>query len=390
MTTMIDIIKNNEKAPRKLGLYIHIPFCRTKCLYCDFCSFVSRNEDDREAYVCALINEIKERATTEYLVDTIYFGGGTPSLLTVEQIGRILSCIRENFVLCEDVEITLECNPMTHLNDGKEYFSSLKSIGVNRLSLGIQSAIDSELKLIGRQHSFEQAKNTFFDARKSGFDNISVDIMFGIPSQTLESLLCSLEQFISLGAEHVSIYSLQLEEGTPLYRMRDRYSLADDDTVADMYELVVTHMKNAGYSHYEISNFAKDGRESRHNSKYWQLDEYLGLGLAAHSNFSCHRLENTKDMEKYLSGVWLENELAISEAEREFEFIMLGLRLAKGISKYKFYARFGIDFDQKYGKKVEKLEKMGYVLQNDKYLSLTEQGFEVSNMILAEILDFDY
>ena len=390
MTTMIDIIKNNEKAPRKLGLYIHIPFCRTKCLYCDFCSFVSRNEDDREAYVCALINEIKERATTEYLVDTIYFGGGTPSLLTVEQIGRILSCIRENFVLCEDVEITLECNPMTHLNDGKEYFSSLKSIGVNRLSLGIQSAIDSELKLIGRQHSFEQAKNTFFDARKSGFDNISVDIMFGIPSQTLESLLCSLEQFISLGAEHVSIYSLQLEEGTPLYRMRDRYSLADDDTVADMYELVVTHMKNAGYSHYEISNFAKDGRESRHNSKYRQLDEYLGLGLAAHSNFSCHRLENTKDMEKYLSGVWLENELAISEAEREFEFIMLGLRLAKGISKYKFYARFGIDFDQKYGKKVEKLEKMGYVLQNDKYLSLTEQGFEVSNMILAEILDFDY
>ena len=390
MTTMIDIIKNNEKAPRKLGLYIHIPFCRTKCLYCDFCSFVSRNEDDREAYVCALINEIKERATKEYLVDTIYFGGGTPSLLTVEQIGRILSCIRENFVVCGDVEITLECNPMTHLEDGKEYFSVLNNMGVNRLSLGIQSAIDEELKLIGRQHSFEQAKNTFLDARKSGFDNISVDIMFGIPSQTLKSLLCSLEQFISLGAEHVSIYSLQLEEGTPLYRMRDRYSLADDDTVADMYELVVTHMKNAGYSHYEISNFAKDGRESRHNSKYWQLDEYLGLGLAAHSDFFGNRLENTKDMEKYLLGEWLENELAISEAEREFEFIMLGLRLAKGISKHKFYTRFGIDFDQKYGKKVEKLEKMGYVLQNDEYLSLNEQGFEVSNMILAEILDFDY
>ena len=409
MTTMIDIIKNNEKAPRKLGLYIHIPFCRTKCLYCDFCSFVSRNEDDREAYVCALINEIKERATKEYLVDTIYFGGGTPSLLTVEQIGRILSCIRENFVVCGDVEITLECNPMTVKRDVEDvvpygdertpngrpygeggYFEELKRIGINRLSIGIQSAIDEELKLIGRQHSFEQAKNTFFDARKSGFDNISIDIMFGIPSQTLKSLLCSLEQFISLGAEHVSIYSLQLEEETPLYRMRDRYSLADDDTVADMYELVVTHMKNAGYSHYEISNFAKDGRESRHNSKYWQLNEYLGLGLAAHSDFSCHRLENTKDMEKYLSGEWLENDLAISEAEREFEFIMLGLRMAKGISKYKFYARFGIDFDQKYGKKVEKLEKMGYVLQNDEYFSLNEQGFEVSNMILAEILDFDY
>lgn len=387
---MINLIKNNEKAPSKLGLYIHIPFCRTKCLYCDFCSFVSRDKRAKVEYVNALLEEINARGTKEYLVDTIYFGGGTPSLLSVGQIERILSEIKDNFVIGEDVEITLECNPMTHLSDGKEYFSALRALGVNRLSLGIQSAVDSELKLIGRQHSFEQAKQTFFDAREAGFVNISVDLMFGIPSQTLDSLGCSLEQLISLDAEHISIYSLQLEEGTSLHRMRDRYSLADDDTVADMYEKVVACMKNAGYSHYEISNFAREGRESRHNSKYWRLDEYLGLGLAAHSDFSDKRQENTRDMEKYLAGNWLENESVISEAEREFEFIMLGLRTSVGISKSEFFARFGIDFNKKYGEKVEKLEKMGYVSRNDEYLSLNERGFEVSNSILEEILDFDY
>ena len=387
--TMIDIIRNNEKAPKSLGLYIHIPFCKTKCLYCDFCSFVSRNEDEREVYVCALLEEIRARGTKEYLVDTVYFGGGTPSLLSATQIGRILSAVRENFVLCEDVEITLECNPITHLDDAMEYFTALRSFNVNRLSLGIQSAVDSELKLIGRRHDFNEAKQTFFDARSSGFDNISIDLMFGIPSQTLESLEYSLNEFISLGAEHISIYSLQLEEGTPLYRMREKYSLANDDIVADMYELVVSTMKKAGYSHYEISNFAKQGKESRHNSKYWRLDEYLGLGLASHSDFLNKRSENTKDLQKYLAGEWLENEFEITACEREFEFIMLGLRTSNGISKSEFFERFGIDFDAKYGKKIEKIQNIGYFLQNDEYLILSERGFEVSNSILTQILDFD-
>ena len=433
--TMINLI-NNEKAPRKLGLYIHIPFCKTKCLYCDFCSFVSKDEAKREEYVCALLREIEARGTKEYLVDTIYFGGGTPSLLSVEQIDRILSRIRENFVVCEDVEVTLECNPSTRgtskapsptdlrvhgvppydegaglrvhgvppygegtnlrgvedadpYGDGK-YFEELRRIGVNRLSIGIQSAIDSELKLIGRQHTFDEARQTFLMARESGFDNISIDLMFGIPSQTIESLKISLSEFISLGAEHVSIYSLQLEEGTPLYKMRDRYDLADDDAVADMYELVVSSMKEAGYSHYEISNFAKVGKESRHNSKYWVLDEYLGLGLSAHSDFSGKRIENTKDLQKYLLGDWIENEVEIPISERKFEFIMLGLRMSRGISKSEFFDHFGIAFDEKYGEKVEKLEKLGYFCENGDFLALTEVGFEVSNCILAQILDFDY
>lgn len=386
---MIDNNFKNEKAPRNLGLYIHIPFCRTKCLYCDFCSFVSRDEQQREAYVGALLREIEARGTKDYSVDTVYFGGGTPSLLSAEQIGRILGGIKESFNVSPDAEVTLECNPMT-VSDGDEYFKELRALGVNRLSLGVQSAVDGELKLIGRRHSFEDAKATFFAARGAGFENISVDLMLGIPSQTLDSLRASANQVINLAAEHISIYSLQLEEGTPLYRMRERYSLADDDAAADMYELVVKMMKDAGYRHYEISNFARGGRESKHNCKYWQLDEYLGLGLAAHSDFGGKRLENTRDMERYLGGEWLQAESGISNSEREFEFLMLGLRTADGISKSVFLARFGVEFDEKYGEKVEKFKKMGYFCEKGDALALTERGFEVSNAILTEILDFDY
>lgn len=386
---MIDNNFKNEKAPRNLGLYIHIPFCRTKCLYCDFCSFVSRDEQQREAYVGALLREIEARGTKDYSVDTVYFGGGTPSLLSAEQIGRILGEIKESFNVSPDAEITLECNPMT-VSDGDEYFKELRALGVNRLSLGVQTAIDGELKLIGRRHSFEEAKATFFEARGAGFENISVDLMLGIPSQTLDSLRASANQVIKLAAEHISIYSLQLEEGTPLYRMRERYSLADDDTAADMYELVVKMMKDAGYRHYEISNFARGGRESKHNCKYWRLDEYLGLGLAAHSDFGGKRLENTRDMERYLGGEWLEAASDISNSEREFEFLMLGFRTADGISKSEFLARFGVGFDEKYGEKMEKFKKMGYFCEKGDALALTESGFEVSNAILTEILDFDY
>ena len=386
---MIDNNFKSEKAPRNLGLYIHIPFCRTKCLYCDFCSVVSRDEQQREAYVGALLREIEARGTKDYSVDTVYFGGGTPSLLSAEQIGRILGEIKESFNVSPDAEITLECNPMT-VSDGDKYFKELRALGVNRLSLGVQTAIDGELKLIGRRHSFEEAKATFFEARGAGFENISVDLMLGIPSQTFDSLRASANQVIKLAAEHISIYSLQLEEGTPLYRMRERYSLADDDTAADMYELVVKMMKDAGYRHYEISNFARGGRESKHNCKYWRLDEYLGLGLAAHSDFGGKRLENTRDMERYLGGEWLEAASEISNSEREFEFLMLGLRTADGISKSEFLARFDVDFDDKYGKKVEKFKKMGYFCEKGDALALTESGFEVSNAILTEILDFDY
>ena len=388
--TMIDLKNTNEKAPRHLGLYLHIPFCRSKCLYCDFCSFVNRSEADREAYVRALVAEIESKRNYDYTVDTVYFGGGTPSLLSEEQIAEILAAVRENFRVARDVEITLECNPMTRLADGEKYFSTLRALGVNRLSLGIQSANDVELKMIGRRHSFDDAKKTFFAARNAGFDNVSIDLMLGIPSQDLDSLKVSVREFIALGAEHVSIYSLQLEEGTPLYKMREKYDLADDDTAADMYETVVQMMREAGYVHYEISNFAKEGRESRHNSKYWRLEEYLGFGLSAHSDFGGKRLENTRNLPKYLGGEWLKGEEEISLPEREFEFLMLGLRTSAGVSKSEFFNAFGIDFDEKYGQKIENLKSAGYIFENETRVMLTERGFEVSNSILSEILDFDY
>ncbi len=388
--TMTDMIKNNEKAPKTLGLYIHIPFCRSKCLYCDFCSFVGKNEDERELYVDALCREIEQRGTDGYLVDTVYFGGGTPSILLPYQIDRILLAIKRNFKLSLCAEITLECNPITHLDDGKEYFKALKEIGINRLSIGVQSANDDELKLIGRRHSFEQAKRAFFDAQEVGFDNISLDLMLGIPSQTLESLKESVNELITLSPEHISIYSLQLEEGTPLYRMRDRYAMADEDTAADMYELVVSLMKESGYLHYEISNFAKEGKESKHNSKYWRLDEYLGLGLAAHSDFSGKRMENTKNIDEYLLGNYLANEQMIEKSEREFEFLMLGLRTSAGVSRNEYSARFGASFDEKYASKMQKFIDRGYIYANEDRVCLGERGFEVSNTILAELLDFDF
>ena len=384
------MINFTEKAPRKLGLYIHIPFCRTKCLYGDFCSFVGRGDGERQDYIQALCREIAERRAEGYAVDTVYFGGGTPSLLTVEQIESVLLEIKRNFVLADYAEITLECNPMTHLDNGDKYFSALRALGINRLSIGIQSANDSELKLIGRHHSFDEARETFFMARRAGFDNISVDLMLGIPSQTLESLKESVSELISISPEHISIYSLQLEEGTPLYKMRHRYDLADDDTAATMYETVVSLMKEAGYCHYEISNFAKVGKESRHNSKYWHLDEYLGFGLAAHSDFAGVRMENTPSMQDYIEGRYVLSKQEIGTREREFEFLMLGLRTSAGISKNEFFERFGINFDEKYGKRVEKYTKMGYFCENGDCLSLSEKGFEVSNAILTELLDFDY
>jgi oxygen-independent coproporphyrinogen-3 oxidase len=244
--------------------------------------------------------------------------------------------------------------------------------------------------LIGRRHSFEDAKKTFLAARTAGFDNISIDLMLGIPSQTVASLKESVNEFLKLGAEHISIYSLQLEEGTPLYKMKEKYDLADDDAAADMYEMVVRIMREANYCHYEISNFAKEGRESRHNSKYWRLDEYLGLGLAAHSDFGGKRFENTRNMEKYLGGEWLESEYEISASEREFEFLMLGFRTSAGISKNEFSNIFGFDFDEKYGPKIEKFKNAGYIFENGDSVMLTERGFEVSNSILSEILDFNY
>ena len=386
---MIDLV---YKEPTKsLGLYIHIPFCSSKCLYCDFCSFPCASDEDIDKYVDVLCDEISSRSVSQdYFVDTIYFGGGTPSLLKADHLGLIRSAIARNFTVKPECEVTIECNPHSHKHDATSYFSHALMHNFNRLSIGIQSAVDKELKLIGRRHTFEEAKNTFFAAREVGFENISVDLMFGIPSQTLESLEYSLNEIIKLDPDHISIYSLQLEEGTPLYRMRDKYDFVDEDTVAEMYRLINECLGKAGYIHYEISNFAKEGRESRHNSKYWRLDEYLGFGLSAHSNFGEMRSENTYDMAEYLLGNCSRADMEISIKEREMEFLMLGLRTRKGISKQEFFDRFHIDFDEKYGSKLTPEEKQQFTHSSSDSFAFNENGFIVSNELLCKLLDFDY
>ena len=384
--------KNNQKAPRNLGLYIHVPFCRRKCLYCDFCSFPAQKSDVIADYVAALCEELCEnsKACALHTVDTVYFGGGTPTLLTVEQFSDIFSVLRDNYNIAENVEITVECNPLTNRDGQTEYLSALRSLGANRLSIGVQSADDGELKLIGRGHTFAEAKQTYLAARGAGFDNISVDLIFALPSQTAESLSRSVDELIALCPEHISIYSLQLEEGTPLYKLRDRYDLPTDDDAADMYELIVEKMVDSGFIHYEISNFAKAGYESRHNSKYWSLDEYIGAGLAAHSDFGGVRRENTKNLADYLSGKRVLSEKKISEAEREEEYIMLGLRTKRGISVREFSEIFRKGLLDRLGNKLEPFCKHGLVICDGDRIYLSESGFEVSNTILAELLEFDY
>lgn len=397
MTITIDMTeilpKNSKKPPHTLGLYVHVPFCRSKCLYCDFTSLAARPIEELRRYVgalCAEIDEWGERLEKySYALDTVYLGGGTPSILPIELIGQIMTSIWEKFSLADDTEITLECNPLTHIEDGEKYFLELRGLGINRLSIGIQSAHDAELKLIGRRHTFEQARRTFLDARAAGFDNISTDLMLALPSQTRESLGYSIDEILNLHPEHISIYSLQLEEGTPLCRFREKYDLPDDDTAADMYEIATARLREAGYEHYEISNFAADGRRSRHNMKYWRLDEYLGVGLAAHSDILGERRENTTDMEKYLGGDRTASAKTIGKAERELEFLMLGLRTADGISKSEFSERFGGDFDEKYGEIADKMQSGGFLENVGGRVRLTERGFEVSNSVLCELLNFD-
>ena len=383
---------NNQKAPNTLGLYIHIPFCRRKCLYCDFCSFPAPKAETVERYTAELCREIEERSAEckDHTVDTVYFGGGTPSLLPIALFSDIFRVLNKNYNISEDAEITVECNPLTHISDGEKYFGDMRRFGVNRLSIGTQSAVDTELRLIGRGHTFADAKKTFADARRAGFSNISLDLMFALPTQSCESLEYSLTALLSLSPEHISIYSLQLEEATPLFRMRNKYTFPNDDDAADMYEKIIAVTAENGYTHYEISNFAKDGYRSRHNTKYWHLDEYAGFGISAHSDFGGKRYENTSSLNDYLSGKRTVSESTPKRKERAEEYIMLGLRTKEGISAKELQTRYGMNFYNTYGRKAEKFKMENLIAFSDDRIFLTEKGFEVSNSILSDILDFDY
>lgn len=372
---------------KPLGLYLHIPFCRSKCLYCDFCSFPHTDAEKREAYVAALCRDLEEKAAacTDYSVDTVYLGGGTPTLLSAEQTERILGTVARCYHLAKDAEITAECNPATA---DRPKLAAMRRAGINRLSIGLQSARKEELKLLGRTHSFTDFCSTWEAARSVGFSNLSADVMFGIPSQTPKTFAGTLEAVAALEPEHLSAYALTLEEGTPLFRLRENYSFPDEDATAKMYCDAVDFLAGRGIFQYEISNFAKPGYESRHNLKYWKMGEYLGFGPAAYSDFGGERFGNTRDLDGYLAGldVTAERERA-TEKTREAEYVMLRMRLCEGLDAGAFRERFGKAPDA-YLSRLSRYLEEGFVRRTERGIAFTVRGMLVSNSILSEILDF--
>ena len=373
----------------KLGIYIHIPFCASKCHYCDFCSQPLRDGEKMKKYTDALINEIRTFCSSQgrYCADTVYFGGGTPSLLPSECFEKILLCLKDCFCLSHDTEISAEANPKTA--DLKK-LSQMRSLGINRLSIGMQSVHDAELKELGRIHRFSDFESFYADARRAGFDNISVDLMYGIPSQSMESFEASLHTLAKLSPEHISSYCLKIEEGTRFFDKRESLVLPNEDTVCDMYEKMSEILAHYGYEKYEISNFSRKGKHSRHNVKYWKYTDYIGFGSGAHSFFRGERFCNSRDIDKYIetSGMGTKTEIyTIKPYEAANEYVMLGMRLCSGVDIELFEKKFGLDWGENFGKNFAKFAPE-YVKISDKSCAFTDKGMLLSNYILSEVLDF--
>lgn len=367
-----------------LGLYIHIPFCKAKCAYCDFYS-LAHSEEKMDAYMAALLRHLEEVAprAAGMQVDTVYFGGGTPSYLGAARLCRILQTVLRRYDVARDAEITLEANPDS-AGDWKE-LRRLRRAGFNRLSLGVQSTDDALLRRIGRIHTYEQVQQAVTAARKAKFTDLSLDLIYGLPGQTMEDWQRTLADAVALGPEHLSCYGLKLEEGTPLWQQRQTLTLPDDDAQADMYLYTVAALGEMGYEQYEISNFAKSGKASRHNLKYWRMEEYAGFGPGAHSDFGGVRYGYVRDIDSYIAG-----RLVLSESEtdstlaRDYEYVMLSLRTAAGIDRQTFEKRYRQRF-QPMETLFEQYEKAGLASRTEGGWRLTPKGFLVSNSIIAAL-----
>lgn len=364
-----------------IGLYIHIPFCASKCAYCDFYS-IAANEETYEDYKAVLCRHLKEaKARLSVFADTLYFGGGTPSLLGGKRIAEIVETAKHSFTL-ENAEITVETNPAEHLY---EDFVLMAKAGVNRISIGMQSCIDKELKALSRRHTAEDVRRTVSDVKKAGITDISVDIMLGIPHQTAKTLKESLDFCLELGVTHISCYMLKIEPDTPFGKADiSSLHLPDEDTVTDMYLFMSEYLESNGFEHYEISNFAKAGHRAVHNMKYWEQKEYLGFGPAAHSFLSGKRFYFDRDLKQYLC-----NATPIFDGnggDRE-EYIMLKLRIKDGIDFNEYKAKFGTDFSEKAKTKAELYLRRGLVELTEHGFRLTRQGFLVSNTLISEIIE---
>ena len=367
-----------------LGLYIHIPFCKQKCAYCDFYSLAG-SEQHMDAYCAALTRHLEEVAPrcSGTTVDTVYFGGGTPSYLGAARLTALLKTIKKRYSLARDAEITVECNPDS-AGDWKE-LRQLRRAGFNRISLGVQSTDDALLREIGRVHTFEQVTDAVAAARMAKIKNISLDLIYGLPHQTLEQWQDTLRTAAALEVEHLSCYGLKVEEGTPLYDRRDTAALPDDDLQAEMYLWAVDYLAQHGYHQYEISNFARDGFESRHNLKYWQMMPYAGFGPGAHSDFGDVRFAYTRDLHSYMAGnLELSEREELTPRDRMQEYIMLSLRTTAGIDR-----RY---FEQQYRQRFDPMEKLlvqyeahGLAARTEKGWRLTAAGFLVSNTVIVSL-----
>ena len=376
----------------ELGIYIHIPFCKQKCFYCDFCSFANKNEMQGK-YVETVINEIKNITHKEkYTVTTIYLGGGTPSILNPNYIKNILQEIKSSFEILDDAEITIEINPGT-VNEEK--LKKYKEYGINRLSIGLQSANDKILKKIGRIHDYKQFEETFFYARKCGFKNINVDLMIGLPTQAIEDVKQTLEKIIQKNPEHISVYSLIIEEGTIIEKMinENKLQLPDEETERIMYWTVVNELKENGYNQYEISNFSKKTYESRHNTNCWKQKQYIGLGTSAHSYLNKKRYSNTNNIEEYIKNIQENNiskNITIHEEQTEEstmnEYMLLGLRMIQGININEFKQKFKTDPTVKYKEILEKLQKENLIQITKTSIKLTKQGIDFGNIVWEEFI----
>lgn len=399
---------------RELELYIHIPFCARKCAYCDFLSFAAPERVYRD-YMDKLMEEICGQGPNfqEYRVSTIFVGGGTPSLLPADLIMELFATLHENFDIPLDAEITMEANPGTLTMEKLEVY---RQSGVNRLSIGLQSADDKELKYLGRIHSYDSFLKSYQRARQAGFQNINIDLMSALPGQDVHSWKNTLKKVMMLRPEHISAYSLIIEEGTLFYErfgepqgscacgaqtaaevaaraaVMTLPDLPDEDTDREMYHLTREMMAAHGYERYEISNYAKKGYECRHNTGYWTGVEYLGLGLGASSYTYGYRYHNTEDLQEYLSLNLYEGGAAARDIEeltledKMEEFMFVGLRMMKGVSGSEFLDRFGQNMWNVYGDALKKLEKQGLIEVEAPVVRLTELGIDVSNVVLSEFL----
>ena len=380
----------NRKNKTPLGIYIHVPFCRSKCQYCDFYSLTTKDDKLMDSYLDAMTRHIKESGALapNYKVDTIYFGGGTPSFFGADGMATILTAIRRYFDVAGDAEITFEANPDS-VSD--KLLRRLRAEGFNRVSLGIQTDDDAILQKVGRPHNYAQAVTAVERIRRAGYRNLSVDLMYGLPGQTLDGWEQTLRRVLTLTPDHISCYGLKVEERTPLYDYKDACNLPDDDMQADMYLTAVEILKGRGYRQYEISNFAKKGMVSRHNMKYWTGGEYLGFGPDASSDFGGKRFTIVRDLLAYIDGI-KHNGQVISELqeipkrERAGEFLMTRLRTADGIDPQEYEKKYLLPFAPLEATLERCAQQHLAAKRSDGCWHLTPEGFLVSNSILSDLL----